>query len=163
MAPLHTCIGACCFTLTNATADGDLLVVVNIICMYLEYDAHLRLGTTADCATPVGYGEFALAFNTMQSLSSATLRFSEGKTYRPKITGPSPSLTDLVGENVPAKSNHNPTPPLPEGGHWINPQHVELLEEALWQNLKTAKRKCEWCERTIAEQKNKYTHRRIPH
>ncbi|KAG1733865.1 uncharacterized protein EDB91DRAFT_1084255 [Suillus paluster] len=94
----------------------------------------------------------------MQSLSSATPRFTEEKTHGPKITGPSPSFTDLVGDNVPAETPHNSAPPPPEGGHWINPQRIELLEEALWQNLETTKRKCEWHERAIAEQKNKCTH-----
>ncbi|KAG1721724.1 uncharacterized protein EDB91DRAFT_1088369 [Suillus paluster] len=158
MAPLLTCVGACRFTLTNAATDGDLLVVVDIIRVYLEYDAHLRSGTAADRATPAGYREFALAFNTMQSLSSATPQFSEEKTHGPKITGPSPSFTDLVRDNVPADTQHNPAPQLPEGGRWINPQRIELLEEALWQNLETTKRKCEWRERAITEQKNKRTH-----
>ncbi|KAG1734101.1 uncharacterized protein EDB91DRAFT_1251148 [Suillus paluster] len=121
MAPLLTRVSNQHFILPNVLAEGDLMVVIDLLCVYLEYDAHLRAGTAADRATPAGYGEFALAFNTMQSLASGTSRFTEERTHGLEITGPSPSFTNLVRDNIPAEPNNHPAPQLPEGGCWINP------------------------------------------
>ncbi|KAG1723989.1 uncharacterized protein EDB91DRAFT_1255453 [Suillus paluster] len=151
MVPLLTCVSNCHFILPNVLAEGDLMVVIDLLHVYLKYNAHLRAGTAVDCAMPTGYGEFALAFNTMQSLASGTSQFTEERTHSPEITGPSPSFTDLVRDNIPAEPNNHPTPQLPEGRRWINPQHIKLLEEVLWQNLETTKRKHEWRKCTITK------------
>ena len=66
MAPLLTHIGAHRFTLPNFMGHGDLMVTLDMIHAFLEHDAHLRAGTVADRATPVGYGDFALSFNMIR-------------------------------------------------------------------------------------------------
>ncbi|KAG1738620.1 uncharacterized protein EDB91DRAFT_1249145 [Suillus paluster] len=152
MAPLLTHIGAQCFTLPSGLGDGDLMVVLNMVRAYLEHDTHLRSGTAADCATPVGFGDFALAFNMMQVTNGLTSRLVEESSEGLRIGGPSPSFTELVGEKLASQPSAN-QPPIPEGGHWINPHHAELLEEALWMNLETTKRQREWRDCSITERR----------
>lgn len=59
-----------------------------------------------------------------------------------RISSPSPSFVDLIGEEVPpiTQAAQALAQPTPEGGRWINLRRAELLEEALWMNLETAKR-----------------------
>ncbi|KAG1781816.1 hypothetical protein EV702DRAFT_1192484 [Suillus placidus] len=92
----------------------------------------------------------------MQTTNGLTSRLAEEFTEGPCIAGPSPSLVDLVGEDVPANPRA-PAHPLPEGGRWINPRQAELMEEALWMGMETAKRQREWRDWNIAEWKAKRT------
>ncbi|KAG1784933.1 uncharacterized protein HD556DRAFT_1314666 [Suillus plorans] len=154
MAPLLTRVGPRRFTLPNGLGDGDLLIVLDMLRTYLEHDAHLRSGTASGRATPAGYGDFALSFNMMQTTNGHTSRIAEESTEGPRISGPSPSFIDLVGEDTTAAVQANSSqPPPPEGGRWINPRRAELLEEALWMNLETSKRQREWRDRSIADRK----------
>ncbi|KAG1719402.1 uncharacterized protein EDB91DRAFT_1289529 [Suillus paluster] len=152
MAPLLTRIGARRFTLPSGLGDGDLMVVFDMVRAYLEHDVHLRSGTAADRATPVGFGDFTLAFNMMQVMNGLTSRLAEESSEGPCIGGASPSFTELVGEEPASQPSAN-QPPIPEGGRWINPRCAELLEEALWMNLETTKRQREWRDRSITERR----------
>ncbi|KAG1874103.1 hypothetical protein C8R48DRAFT_769482 [Suillus tomentosus] len=142
MAPILTRIRARRFTLPNGLGDGDLMVVLNMLRVYLEHDAHLRVR------------DFSLSLNMLQTTNRLTSRFAEESSEGPRISGPSPSLTDLIGEEVP------PAPPIytsasqpPSDGRWLSSRRAELMEEALWMNLETSKRQREWCDRSIAERK----------
>ncbi|KAG1775055.1 hypothetical protein EV702DRAFT_1047180 [Suillus placidus] len=126
MAPLLTRLSARQFTLPNGIGNGDLMVVLDMLRAYLEHDTHLRFGTAAGRATPVG-------------------------------RTPHCGTISLVGEDVPA-SPRTPAQPLPEGGHWINPRWAELMEEALWMGMETAKCQREWHDWNIIERKAKRTH-----
>ncbi|KAG1831508.1 hypothetical protein EV424DRAFT_1342880 [Suillus variegatus] len=153
MAPILTRVGARRYTLPNGLGNGDLMVVLDMLRAYLEYDVQLRLSTASDGASPAGYGEFSLSFNMLQTTNGLTSRLAEESADGPRITGPSPSITDLIGEETPAPPIRASASQLPDGGRWFTPQRVELVEEALWQNLATAKRQCEWRERSIADRK----------
>ncbi|KAG1840327.1 hypothetical protein C8R48DRAFT_781805 [Suillus tomentosus] len=90
----------------------------------------------------------------LQTTNGLTSRFAEESSEGPRISGPSPSLTDLIGEEVP------PAPPMrtsasqpPSDGRWLSSKRAELMEEALWMNLETSKRQREWHDRSIAERK----------
>ncbi|KAG1787103.1 uncharacterized protein HD556DRAFT_1449162 [Suillus plorans] len=157
MASLLTRIGARKFTIPNGIGNGDIMIVLEMLCTYLEHNTHLRSGTATDWATPAGYGEFSLSFNMMQTTNGLTSRIAEESSEGPRISGPSPSFVDLVGEEVPPSTQaaHAPAQPPLEGGRWINPRWAELLEEALWMNLETAKRQREWRDRSIANRKAK--------
>ncbi|KAG1833664.1 hypothetical protein DFJ58DRAFT_735992 [Suillus subalutaceus] len=141
MAPtLLNHVSARHFTLPNTLGeDGEMLVTTDILRAYLEYNTHLRAGTAALRYTPSGYGNFALAFNLMQTEAGRTSQMAQGGPDEPRISGPAPSLIDLIGEESAA-----PTPAsracTPEGGHYLNPQRAELLKEALWMNLETSKK-----------------------
>jgi hypothetical protein len=151
MEPLLMHIGTCCFTLPNGVTDWVLMVVVKMVQAYLEHDAHLHSRTATDRATPAEYGDFTLSFNMMQTTNGITSHLIKESSEGPCISGPSPSCTDLIGDEVPAPTQ--PQPPVPEGGQWINPHHTELLEEALWMNMETTKRQREWCDHSITEHK----------
>ncbi|KAG2158620.1 uncharacterized protein EDB93DRAFT_1245847 [Suillus bovinus] len=153
MAPILSRIGALHYTLPNGIGNGDLMIVLDMLRAYLEHNAHLRSGTAMDRASPVGYGDFSLSFNMLQNTNGLTSRFVEESVEGPRISGPSPYITDLVGEETPPTPSicSSASQPPPDGGCWLNPQHVELVEEALWQNMKTSKRQQEWWEHSIAE------------
>ncbi|KAG2034498.1 hypothetical protein BDR03DRAFT_1013412 [Suillus americanus] len=146
-------ISTCRFTLPNALGeDGEMLITPNILHAYLEYDTHLRAGTAALCHTPCRYGDFALTFNLMQTDAGCTTQMVQGGPDEPRISGLAPSLVDLIGEESAMPTPSTPTC-IPEGGRYLNQQWAELLEEALWMNLETSKKKCEWHNRSIAERK----------
>jgi hypothetical protein len=100
MAPILTHIGAHCYTLPNGLSDGDLMVMLNMLHAYLEHNAHLRSGTAADHASPDGYGNFALSFNMLQTTNGLTTWVAEESSEGPRISGPSPSITNLIGKEV---------------------------------------------------------------
>ncbi|KAG2099238.1 uncharacterized protein F5147DRAFT_655840 [Suillus discolor] len=154
MAPILTRIGARRYTLPNGLGNGDLMVVLDMLRAYLEHDAHLRSGTAADRASPAGYGDFSLSFNMLQTTNGLTSRVAEESSEGPCISGPSPSLTDLIGEEVPpAQPVHTSASQPPSDGRWLSSRRAELMEEALWMNLETSKRQREWRDRSIAERK----------
>ncbi|KAG1789467.1 WD40-repeat-containing domain protein [Suillus plorans] len=82
-------------------------------------------------------------------------RFAIEGTEGPTISGPSPSIIELIVSEDPVPTPPRTTPRPPEGGRYLTPQRVELMEEALWMNLESAKKKREWRERSIAERKAK--------
>jgi hypothetical protein len=154
MAPILTRIGTCRYSLPNGLGNGDLMVMLDMLHSYLEYDCHLRAGTAADLPSPVGYGDFSLSFNMLQTTNGLTSRFAEESSDGPRISGPSPSIINLIGEEAPpAPPIHTSVSQPPDGGRWLNPHRVELVEEALWQNMAASKRQREWRERSIAERK----------
>ncbi|KAG1839805.1 hypothetical protein DFJ58DRAFT_733144 [Suillus subalutaceus] len=154
MPPILTCTGMCRFTLPHCLGNGDMLVVLDMLCAYLEHNASLRSGMAANRANPVGYGDFVLSFNMMQTTNGLVSCITEESSKGPHIGGPSPSLTDLVGEDIPPALQPNTTnPPPPEGGRGINPCWAELLEEALCMNIETTKWQREWRNRSISERK----------
>ncbi|KAG1732612.1 hypothetical protein EDD22DRAFT_852717 [Suillus occidentalis] len=162
MAPWLNRLSARRFTLPNGLGDhGEMLVTVDILQAYLEYDTHLRAGTASHHQTPSGYADFALTFNLMQTEAGRPAQMVQGGPDEPRITGPAPNLVELIGEESAA-----PTPPTPartpEGGRYLNPQRAELLEEALWMNLETSKKKREWRDRSIAERRAARSNRHIP-
>ncbi|KAG1785779.1 uncharacterized protein HD556DRAFT_1313957 [Suillus plorans] len=159
MAPLLKHAGPRRYTIPSPLGAGlgedDLIVLVETVRLYLEYDGHLRAGTASQNPTPFGYNDFALAFNMQLAAEADPSRFTIEGTEGPTISGPSPSIVELVGSDDPAPTPPRTTPRPPEGGRYLTPQCAELMEEALWMNLKSAKKKCEWRERSIAERKVK--------
>jgi hypothetical protein len=100
MAAVLTRAGLGRFTIPNAPQDGDLLIVWDMVCVYLEHDRHLRAWTTTTWRlTPAGCDDFARALNFIISGGSVGYRLAEEgiSSSGPRITGPSPSFTDLVG------------------------------------------------------------------
>ncbi|KAG1735572.1 uncharacterized protein EDB91DRAFT_1250403 [Suillus paluster] len=93
-----------------------------------------------------------LAFNLMETEAGCSNQMVQGGPDEPQITGPAPTLVDLIGEEaaVPTLSNQVR---IPDGGRYLNPQWAELLEEVLWMNLETTKKKREWRDWSITEQK----------
>ncbi|KAG1759273.1 hypothetical protein EDD22DRAFT_849349 [Suillus occidentalis] len=162
MAPWLNRISARRFTLPNGLGDhGEMLVTVDILRAYFEYNTHLRASTASHCQTPSGYADFALTFKLMQTEAGRPAQMVQGGPDEPRITSPTPNLIELIGEESAA-----PTPPTPartpEGGRYLNPQRAELLEEALWMNLETSKKKREWRDRSIAERRAARSNRHIP-
>ncbi|KAG1901954.1 uncharacterized protein F5891DRAFT_979073 [Suillus fuscotomentosus] len=131
MAPLLKRIGPRRYTIPSplgaGLGDSDLVVLVDTVRLYLEYDGHLRAGTASLNATPFGYNDFALAFNMQPAAEADPSRFAIEGAEGPTI----------------------------KGGRYLNPHRAELMEEALWMNLETAKKKREWRDRSIAERKAK--------
>ncbi|KAG2739934.1 hypothetical protein P692DRAFT_20822875 [Suillus brevipes Sb2] len=63
-------------------------------------------------------------------------------------------VTELLGAEDPAPPTSNILRP-PEGGRYLTPQRAELMEEALWLNMETTKKKREWRDRFVAERRAK--------
>jgi len=152
MAPILTYIRARRYTLPNGLGYGDLMVMLDMLHAYLEHDAHLRSGTAVDCASPARYGDFALSFNMLQTTNGLTTRVAEESSEGPRISSPSPSITNLIGKEVQsAQPIHSHTSQPPPDRQWLSSQRAELMEEALWMNLETSKRQQEWHDSSIAE------------
>jgi hypothetical protein len=158
----------------GTAGDNDLVVLADTVRMYLEYDGYLRAGTAHQHPTPFGYGDFALAFNMQPAAEADPSRFAIEGTAGLNVEGPSPTLVELIGVDDPAPPTNN-TPRMPEGGRYLTPQRAELMEEALWLNMETTKKKREWRDRSVAERWAKKlrtevsglsmgrdTHRRVP-
>ncbi|KAG2138512.1 hypothetical protein DEU56DRAFT_802102 [Suillus clintonianus] len=145
------------WSIPNALGDGNLLLVSDIVKLYVEHDTHLRAGTVSSLCTPIGYDEFVLAFNNQQLNNTLPERLTLAGPNGPQISGPAPTIHDLVGPlpSIPQPTNPTAHARIPEGGRYLTPQRAELMEEALWMSLESTKRKREWRDRAIADRKSK--------
>ncbi|KAG2739929.1 hypothetical protein P692DRAFT_20822871 [Suillus brevipes Sb2] len=97
MAPLLKHVGPRCYTIPSpmgALGDSDLVVFADTVRLYLEYDRYLRAGTASQHPIPIGYGDFALAFNMQPAAEADPSRFAIKGTEGLNVGGPSPTLTD---------------------------------------------------------------------
>ncbi|KAG2126021.1 hypothetical protein DEU56DRAFT_916174 [Suillus clintonianus] len=141
------------FTLPSAVGDtADILVTIDMLRAYVEYDAHLRAGTASQRPYPNGYTDFTLSFNILQSGQGRITQMVQGDAEHPQILGPAPSLTYLVGEEATRPPTSHPGA-TPEGARYLTAHKSELLEEALWASLKTAKKRRKWRDKSIAKRK----------
>lgn len=69
-----------------------MLVTVDILWAYLEYDTHHRAGTATHRQTPSGYADFTLTFNLMQMEAGRMAQMVQGGPDKPHITGLPPPL-----------------------------------------------------------------------
>ncbi|KAG1724424.1 hypothetical protein EDB19DRAFT_1834191 [Suillus lakei] len=70
----------------------------------------------------------------------------------PFIKGHPPTLVKLIGLEATRKTAPQPHDPWAEaGGKWLDPCHTELMDEALWDNLKRLKKQRKWKERGVAK------------
>jgi hypothetical protein len=122
--------------------------------MYLEYDRYLRAGTAHQHPTPFGYGNFTLVFNMQPAAEADPSHFAIEGTAGLNVEGPSPTITKLIGADDPTPPTNN-TPCMPEGGRYLTPQRAELMEEALWLNIETTKKKRKWRDRSVAKRRAK--------
>jgi len=128
-----------------------MIVTGDMLRLHLAYDAALRGGTHKQGPRPLGYAEIALAINKAQSVAGHTTRLAVEGTAGPVITGPPPTLVEIIGEAANNPAPAAPKPRVPDGGRYLNAQQAELMEEALWMSLETAKKKREWRDRAIAQ------------
>jgi hypothetical protein len=155
MAPLFRPAGQNQFTLVHADGDKTLVITGDMVRLHLAYDAALRGGTQGRLPEPMGYPDFALAIRNTQVAAGRPSRLATAGISGPLITGPLPTLVELIGEAANQPAHTAPRPRNPDGGRYLNPQRAELMEEALWLNLETTKKKREWRDRAIAERKAK--------
>lgn len=92
MAPLLKRVGPRRYTIPSplgaGLGDSDLVVLVDTVRLYLEYDGHLRAGTASLNATPFGYNDFALAFNMQPAALVARPPLSQNSSGQKNLLPP---------------------------------------------------------------------------
>ncbi|KAG2342815.1 hypothetical protein BDR05DRAFT_1000481 [Suillus weaverae] len=96
--------------------NSDLVVLVKTIQLYLEYDRYLRAGTANQNPTPFSYNNFTLAFNMQPAAEADPSQFAIENLDGPGISGPSPTLAELVGAEEPTFAPPANNLAMPEGG-----------------------------------------------
>ncbi|KAG1760705.1 hypothetical protein EDD22DRAFT_848295 [Suillus occidentalis] len=110
---------------------------------FVTYDALLCSGEDrANQPVPLGYDEFAYAFNFNEPDVLVKFTTIEGDNVV-KVNGPAVTTPFLVGddEEVPLDVVAQPAPIKeglsrdPDGGRWLNQRKAALVEDTLWDNL----------------------------
>ncbi|KAG1796008.1 uncharacterized protein HD556DRAFT_1307224 [Suillus plorans] len=155
--PLFRALGNGRFAMPDRYRPGvTLLLTLDQIRLYLQHDADLRGGIEpTTIPSPVGYDEFAVALNSnAENGIQVALVLEDNAGVR--IKGRPPTLAELVGIEATQRAASNPRDPREEaGGKWLDPRRIELIDDALWDNLDRNRKQRKWRERGVAERQAK--------
>jgi hypothetical protein len=156
-APLFRTLGNGRFAMPDRYRPGvTLLLTLDQIKLYLQHDADLQGGIKpTTIPSPVGYNEFTVALNSNAENSIQVALVLEDNTGV-RIKGRLPTLAELVGLNATRRVVTTHRDPREEArGKWLDSRHMELMDEALWDNLDHIRKQRKWQERGVAERQAK--------
>jgi hypothetical protein len=156
-ALLFRTLGNGCFAMPDQYRPGvTLLLTLDQIKLYLQHDADLQGGIEpTTIPSPVGYDEFAVALNSNAENCIQVALVLEDNTGV-HIKGRPPTLAELVGLNTTRRVVTTHRDPREEArGKWLDSRHMELMDEALWDNLDHLRKQRKWQERGVAKRQAK--------